>query len=115
MKSPILHWWFQRLSAVLMLFLFPWFIYIFTYLFTIQNEQQITHFIISHPLQVLIFFMLLFLVLWHAVLGMQVIFEDYVHNIKIRFLLNIFSKAISIITFLVILIAFIYFLYKNQY
>ncbi|WP_339047869.1 succinate dehydrogenase, hydrophobic membrane anchor protein [Candidatus Mesenet endosymbiont of Phosphuga atrata] len=115
MKNPVLHWWFQRLSAVVMLFLFPWFIYIFTHLFTIQDEQQIAHFILSHPLQVLIFFMLLFLVLWHAVLGVQVIFEDYVYNIKVRSLLNLSSKVISIITFLAVLVACTYFLYRNQY
>lgn len=115
MKNPVHHWWFQRLSAVFMLFLFPWFIYVFTHLFIIQDKLQIAHFILSHPLQVLIFFMLLFLILWHAVLGMQVIFEDYIYDIKVRSLLNITSKAISIITFLAIMLAFIYFLYKNQY
>ncbi|WP_410519858.1 succinate dehydrogenase, hydrophobic membrane anchor protein [Candidatus Mesenet endosymbiont of Agriotes lineatus] len=113
MKNPIYHWWFQRLSAAIMLCLFPWFIYIFTHLFTIQGKQQIAHFILSHPLQVLIFFVLLFLALWHAVLGMQVIFEDYVYNIKVRSLLNISNKVVSIITFLAVLVAFIYFLYRN--
>ncbi len=114
MSNVVCHWWFQRLSAVIMLLLFPWFVYTFIHLFIIQNEQQVINFVLAHPLQLFTFFVLLFFIFWHAVLGMQVICEDYIYDAKVRLLVYVFIKAISVTTFCGVLIALFYFLYINQ-
>ncbi|MDM8334791.1 succinate dehydrogenase, hydrophobic membrane anchor protein [Wolbachia pipientis] len=101
--NSVRHWWVQRVSAVILLFLFPWFIYSFSYVFYANspvyfNEKLLQA--INHPLKLLFFVVLLFYIFWHAVLGMQVVCEDYIHSVPLRIFTITCIKYLSSITYI---------------
>jgi succinate dehydrogenase / fumarate reductase membrane anchor subunit len=113
--NSVHHWWVQRVSAVLLLFVFPWFIYLFSYAFYTNaslsfNEKLLQ--VINHPLELLFFVILLFSVFWHAVLGIQVVCEDYIHNIPVRLFTVTFIKYLSCVTYITLAFT-IFFFYRR--
>ncbi|WCR58174.1 succinate dehydrogenase, hydrophobic membrane anchor protein [Wolbachia endosymbiont of Ctenocephalides felis wCfeJ] len=109
------HWWVQRVSAVILLFLFPWFIYSFSCTFYNNGSLSFNEKLfqaIDHPLELLFFVILLFCVFWHAVLGIQVVCEDYIHNILLRVFAITCIKYLSSITYIVLAFT-IFFFYKH--
>ncbi|HCE59399.1 MAG TPA: succinate dehydrogenase, hydrophobic membrane anchor protein [Wolbachia sp.] len=114
-ESAVHHWWVQRASAIVLLFLFPWFIYSFSSAFYFNNFLSFNEKLllaINYPLELLFFTILLFCVFWHAVLGMQVVCEDYIHNIHIRVFIVTCIKYLSSITY-IILVFSIFFFYRH--
>lgn len=114
-QNSVHHWWVQRVSAVILLFLCPWFIYSFSCVFydnshLIFNEKLFQA--INHPLELLFFVILLFCVFWHAILGMQVVCEDYIHNIPLRVFTITCIKYLSSITYIVLAFT-IFFFYRH--
>ncbi|WP_168464495.1 succinate dehydrogenase, hydrophobic membrane anchor protein [Wolbachia endosymbiont of Ctenocephalides felis wCfeT] len=114
-ENSVHHWWNQRVSAVILLLLLPWFIYSFSYAFYNNsslpfNEKLLQ--VIHYPLELLFFVVLLFCVFWHAVLGMQVVCEDYIHNIPLRVFTITLIKYFSYITY--ITLAFTLFFYYRH-
>ena len=91
-KDGVHHWWMQRLTAVVLALLTPWFLWQMLILLD-QNCQQASLIIVctstggehmrqvlgepGHALPMLAFLLALF---WHAKLGVQVVIEDYVHT-----------------------------------
>lgn len=90
------HWLRQRLTAVFLVPLSIWFIYFLSKV----NKQPIDVIfsIIKQPGTVTGLTVLICTVFYHASLGMQVIIEDYVHNISLRNILIRFVKYISLFT-----------------
>ena len=77
-KDGVHHWWVQRVTAVALALLTPWFLWLLVSL--IGVDQQAVRDAIANPrcaLPLLAFVLALF---WHAKLGMQVVIEDYVHT-----------------------------------
>ncbi|HEY2344992.1 MAG TPA: succinate dehydrogenase, hydrophobic membrane anchor protein [Xanthomonadaceae bacterium] len=77
-KDGVHHWWMQRLTAVALALLTPWF------LWTLVSLIGVPHPAVAHmlgdprrALPMLAFVLALF---WHARLGLQVVIEDYVHT-----------------------------------
>jgi succinate dehydrogenase / fumarate reductase membrane anchor subunit len=77
-KSGVHHWWLQRVTAVALVPLSIWFLFLMggvlhadypTVLGTIAQPV--------HAIFLVVFVMCLF---WHGALGLQVIVEDYVHT-----------------------------------
>ncbi len=77
-KDGVQHWWMQRLTAIALALLSPWFIWLLLSL--IGVDQDYVRATIANPryaLPLLAFVLALF---WHAKLGLQVVIEDYVHT-----------------------------------
>lgn len=77
-KSGVHHWWVQRLTAVALALLTPWFLWLLVSLSgASQADVQATLANPRYALPLLAFVLALF---WHAKLGLQVVIEDYVHT-----------------------------------
>jgi succinate dehydrogenase / fumarate reductase membrane anchor subunit len=76
-KDGLRHWWVQRLTAVALMLLTPWFIYLVLGL--IGADQFTVRTAIAQPLNATLLLAFVFALFWHAQLGLQVVVEDYVH------------------------------------
>jgi succinate dehydrogenase / fumarate reductase membrane anchor subunit len=72
------HWWIQRLTAIALLLLTPWFAWLVLGL--VGADQPTTRAVLAEPLTASLLLGFLVSLFWHAQLGMQVIVEDYVHG-----------------------------------
>ncbi|MDD9331696.1 MAG: succinate dehydrogenase, hydrophobic membrane anchor protein [Wolbachia sp.] len=113
--ASVHHWLTQRVSAVVLLLLFPWFIYLFSCAFYTDspisfNEKLFQ--VIDHPLELLFFVILLFFIFWHAVLGMQVVCEDYIRNVPLRILTITCLRYLSSVTYITLAFT-IFFFYRH--
>ena len=77
-KDGVHHWWMQRLTAIALAILSPWFIWMLVSLIGAgQDDVRATIANPRYALPLLAFALALF---WHAKLGLQVVIEDYVHS-----------------------------------
>lgn len=77
-KDGVNHWWMQRVTAIALLLLSPWFIYFAVSL--IGADQLTVRAAIAQPLNATLLVSFMIAMLWHARLGLQVVVEDYVHG-----------------------------------
>lgn len=77
-KDGVNHWWMQRVTAVALLVLAPWFIYFAVSL--IGADQYSVRAAIANPLNATLLVSFMIAMCWHARLGLQVVVEDYVHG-----------------------------------
>lgn len=74
------HWWSQRLTALALALLTPWFV-----VFAVGQlgaDAGAVRAAIARPLNATLLSAFVVSVLWHARLGLQVVVEDYVHGWK---------------------------------
>jgi succinate dehydrogenase / fumarate reductase membrane anchor subunit len=77
-KDGTQHWWHQRVSAIALALLTPWFVVFAVGL--IGDGQGEVRAAIAHPLTAALLAAFVLSLLWHARLGLQVVVEDYVHG-----------------------------------
>ena len=77
-KDGVNHWWMQRITAVALLVLLPWFIYFAVSL--IGADHSTVRAMIAQPLNATLLVSFIIALYWHARLGLQVVVEDYVHG-----------------------------------
>jgi len=77
-KDGVNHWWMQRVTAIALLVLSPWFIYFAVCL--IGADQGAVRAAIAKPLNATFLVGFMIAMLWHARLGLQVVIEDYIHG-----------------------------------
>ena len=75
-KDGTHHWWMQRVSAVALIPLTLWFIG--SLLSVARADYEVMQHWLSHPVNAGLLLTLLLATFYHASLGMQVIYEDYV-------------------------------------
>jgi succinate dehydrogenase / fumarate reductase membrane anchor subunit len=102
-KDGLGHWWTQRLTAVALMLLTPWFVYLALGL--IGADQFTVRTTIAQPLNATLLLAFVFALFWHAQLGLQVVVEDYIHGwlelalqiaIKFVYALAALASAIAI-------------------
>lgn len=77
-KDGVHHWWVQRLTAVALMLLAPWFVWL---AFGLVGADQFTvRATIGQPLNATLMLAFVIALFWHAQLGLQVVVEDYVHG-----------------------------------
>ena len=72
------HWWFQRLTAIMLVPLSLWFMASMASLITIDYAVIRTW--IATPVTTVMLILFVISLFYHAQLGLQVIIEDYVHS-----------------------------------
>ena len=99
-------WIFHRISAVIVAPLFVWLYFSLISLST-KNYQEAIYFF-ENPLIRISAIALFFIGFFHAKISLNEIFEDYIHNQKIKDIANILTLILSIIIPVIILILLIY-------
>jgi succinate dehydrogenase / fumarate reductase membrane anchor subunit len=77
-QSGVSHWWTQRVTAAALVVLMIWFVV--TVLGLLHADYATALATVAKPWNALLLIVLLVTMFWHAVLGLQVVIEDYVHT-----------------------------------
>jgi len=77
-QSGVGHWWTQRVTAASLVVLLIWFV--ITVLGLLHADYATALATVAKPWNALLLIVLLVTMFWHAVLGLQVVIEDYVHT-----------------------------------
>ena len=99
-------WIFHRISAVILAPLYAWLFFSLISLSTKNYLEAVNFF--TNPLFKILTILLFFVSFFHARISLSEIFEDYIHNKKIKDVANIFVLISSIIIPIIILILLIY-------
>lgn len=84
------HFMVQRITAVALLGLCIWFVWIV--LTMLHADYAAAHALIARPLNAVLMIAFLVALFWHTQLGLQVIVEDYVHTRWLELSLQILIK-----------------------
>lgn len=77
-KQGLHHFVVQRVTAVALLLLVPWFVW--TVLRLLHLDYAGAHALVAQPCNAILLLAFAVAVFWHAQLGLQVVIEDYVHT-----------------------------------
>lgn len=105
-KSGMHHWLMQRLSGLVLASLVIWIFY-FIIMIADKSSMEII-LVLQDPFNIIPLIILVLTSFYHGSLGMQVVIEDYVSNLSIRWSLIIFIKGLSYITIISTISALIY-------
>ena len=99
-------WILQRISALVIAPIIVWFLISLISLSSRDYSSVINFF--SKPLFLLLTIILLIVGFFHAKIGLSEIFEDYIHNEKIKNVANLLTLLLSIIIPLTTIILLLY-------
>ena len=99
-------WILHRISALILAPLYVWFYFSFISLSTKDYSEAIYFF--TNPLFKILTIMLFIVSFFHTRISLSEIFEDYIHNKKIKDVANLLVSIFSIIIPVIILVLFIY-------
>ncbi len=86
--SGLSDWYWQRLSAVVLLFLLPLPFFLLVAVYSGSLDQQSLFEIVDHIYSRVLHTVLILALVLHAYVGLKMILEDYVHHIFWRVLLT---------------------------
>ncbi len=84
------HWWVQRLTAVALVPLVLWFAISMVWVARADYETVVAW--IGNPFNTAMLVLFLFTSFYHAILGLQVVIEDYVHGESAKIIALIVMK-----------------------
>ncbi len=90
-KSGVHHWYGQRASAILLIFLVGWLIFAMFQLAGSGYAEAAAF--LSNPFNAAFMMVLLISMFYHAMLGLQVVIEDYVHQPVVEVVLYFLTRA----------------------
>jgi succinate dehydrogenase / fumarate reductase membrane anchor subunit len=90
-KEGVAHWWSQRISAIALLFLVPWFVV--TAVSLVGLDAANARAFIAEPVNATLMLAFVLAMMWHARLGLQVVIEDYIHTPWLEIALQLAVKA----------------------
>lgn len=76
--SGVSHWWTQRVTAAALVLLGVWFVV--TVLCLLHADYTTARAAVARPWNAVLLIAFMLTMFWHAVLGLQVVIEDYVHT-----------------------------------
>lgn len=89
-REGVGHWWAQRLSAILLVPLSIWFLVSASAL--VGAEYADARVFLAQPLNAFLMMAFVLTLLYHGMLGIQVVIEDYIHQRALELGLLIFVK-----------------------
>jgi succinate dehydrogenase / fumarate reductase membrane anchor subunit len=97
-RSGVPHWRAQRISALMLLVLIPWLVWSLICLSGTGHAEAAAF--LAKPVNATLLILLLLCMFYHAMLGLQVVIEDYVHhhglNLLLLFLIRLGAAAAAI-------------------
>ena len=99
-------WILHRVSAIILAPLYVW-LFFFLIVLSTKNYSEAIYFFKS-PLFAILTIIVFFVAFFHVKISLSEIFEDYIHNKKIKDVANILTLISSIIIPVIILILLIY-------
>jgi len=90
-KEGVHHWYAQRASALLLILLVGWLIYASISL--AGADYAAARAFVASPLNAAFLVVLIISTLYHAMLGLQVVIEDYVHSPATEIVLYFITRA----------------------
>lgn len=90
-REGVQHWYAQRASAILLVFLVGWLVYVLITLAGTGHAQAVAF--IANPINAAFLVVLLVTLFYHAMLGLQVVIEDYVHQGAVEVILLLLTRA----------------------
>lgn len=105
------HWWAQRLSALALIPLTVWFVA--SVIAMAGAEHAAMRAWVASPVVAGLLILLIVATFYHAVLGLQVVVEDYVHHEGIKFGAIIALKGLGIVLGLAAILAVLTILFRG--
>ena len=99
-------WILHRISAILLAPIYIW-LFFSQVSFSTKNYSEAIYFF-KNPLFEILTVLVFFIGFFHAKISLSEIFEDYIHNKKIKDVANLLVSIFSIIIPIIILIVIIY-------
>ena len=99
-------WILHRITGIILAPLYIWIYFSLTSLVTKNYVEAVLFF--ENPIYVILTIIVFFIGFFHAKVSLSEIFEDYIHNQKIKDVANILALISSIIIPIIILFLFIY-------
>jgi succinate dehydrogenase / fumarate reductase, membrane anchor subunit len=94
-KEGVAHWWAQRVTALALIPLTLWFVIAVISLAGADHAQAVRW--IASPAPAVLLVLLIVATFYHAVLGLQVVIEDYIHPESLRMALILAVKGAAIL------------------
>jgi len=94
-KSGVQHWLVQRVSAGMLVLLLPWLTY--SLLQLAGASHAATQAFVAEPWNATLLLLSLLLLLYHGMLGLQVVIEDYVHQRALELSLHFVLRAATLL------------------
>ncbi len=91
-KDGVNHWWLQRVTAIALALLTPWFI--ITVVGLIGADYAAVKAAFASPLTASLMLAFVLTLFWHARLGLQVVIEDYIHAPALELVLQLLVKFV---------------------
>ena len=92
------HWWTQRVTAVALIALGLWFVVLVLGL--LHADYATARAAVAKPWNAVLLIAFVITTFWHAVLGLQVVIEDYVHTRWKEIVLLVAIKFIAVLSVL---------------
>ena len=102
-RSGVHHWWLQRVTAIALIPLSIWFLFLMGAL--IHADYPTVLAAIAQPVHAILLILLSLCLFWHGALGLQVVIEDYVHTRWLELTLQIALRFGAILGALVCVLA----------
>jgi succinate dehydrogenase / fumarate reductase membrane anchor subunit len=97
-KSGARHWWMQRVTAIFLLPIIAWFIFMTTQLAGAAENSEVEY-ILRKDYNILGLMLMIGLLLYHGYLGTQVIIEDYIKCEMMRTWFILGVQFVSLVSF----------------
>ena len=104
--SGISHWKIQRISALINIPLVLWFVFSILSLNDYNFIENVSW--IKQPINCILITLMLISIIYHSSLGLQIVIEDYIYDMKKRKFLIIFSKITLFLLFAISIGSIIY-------
>ena len=100
-KSGLLHWWHQKITAILLLPATLWFIFILPEFIGLEYKEKLDWINTAPNYMILSVFFIISA--YHAKLGLTVVIEDYIHNRRSKkILITLITVIMLLVTFMIL-------------
>jgi succinate dehydrogenase / fumarate reductase membrane anchor subunit len=102
-QGGVEHWWAQRWNSLVLMVLTPWFLWLV--LSNLDAGQAEMRLLLAQPWNTALMLVFVGMLFWHAMLGLQVVIEDYVHTQWAEWTLHLVNRFVWLLATLASVVA----------